>query len=121
MAALVGDTVQLEVLAQRVAKFGTAAQKVALVKVLGEEYRDFMSECFRDGRSPYGEKWLALKFRSSKGGAGQKPLLDTGLMRAACTYRDVTPSGFRVAVGLIYATTHQYADQIGRASCRERV
>lgn len=108
MGGVVGDFAEAEKLAQQFASLKTAKWKKAFVANLAEEYRDFMTERFRAGESPYGDKWVPLKFRSSANGKGQKPLADTGVMRGAITPINVTSSGFKVSVGVKYATTHQF-------------
>ncbi len=102
-----GDFSVLARLGEQLKKIATPEARIDFSRNLAEEYRDFMMECFAEGRSPYGQSWAPLKFRHSVGGAGQKPLNGTGLMKGAATPVGITVNGFRVQVGKIYASTHQ--------------
>jgi phage gpG-like protein len=108
MGGVVGDFGKARKLGAQFRQLSTPSKKQAFVANLAEEYRDFMMDCFQQSRSPYGEKWAPLKFRSSANGRGQKPLMNSGLMRAAATPIAVTAAGWKVSVGRIYATTHQH-------------
>jgi len=108
MSGISGDFKALGDLCHKLETAGSSSMRLKLMKVLGEEYRDFMMDCFRSGHSPYGDKWATVKLRVSANGAAQKPLLDTGIMRGAVTPRNYTDSGFHVVVGRKYASTHQF-------------
>lgn len=112
MAGVTGDFGELAALIVGVERLAKPAARKELAQNLAEEYRDFMTECFREGRSPYGEAWAPLKFRTSAGGASQKPLADTGIMKGAATPIGVTADGFKVQVGKTYASTHQFGATI---------
>lgn len=107
MSGVTGDFAALEELAEKFRKLTTSEARIELSKNLAEEYTDFMVECFRESRSPYGQAWEPLRFRSSGGGRGQKPLLNSGLMRGATSPVDIREYGFTVQVGRDYASTHQ--------------
>lgn len=85
---------------------------VALVKEVGNQ--------FRESRDPYGNAWApvvrdrrrdrrARARRAKKGLAAKadKPLIDTGRMRASVTFR-VEGDSVRVAIPVEYASYHQY-------------
>ena len=112
MGGVVGDFAYARRLSAQLRRLLTPSMKQAFVANLAEEYRDFMMDCFQQSRSPYGDKWAPLKFRSSANGRGQKPLMNSGLMRAAATPIAVTATGWKVSVGRVYATTHQYGATI---------
>jgi len=112
MGGVVGDFAAAERLSRQFSQLTTSAWKRAFVQNIAEEYRDFMTDCFRRSESPYGDRWAPLKFRSSANGRGQKPLLNSGIMRGAVTPINVTTTGFKVSVGVKYATTHQYGATI---------
>jgi len=112
MGGVVGDFGKARKLSAQFKRLTTASWKKAFVQNLAEEYRDFMTYCFRRGESPYGDRWAPLKFRSSANGRGQKPLLNSGIMRGAVTPIGVSATGFKVSVGVKYATTHQYGATI---------
>jgi phage gpG-like protein len=108
VSGVTGDFGKLEELSGALRKLAEPAARKELSKNLAEEYRSFMEECFHEGHGPYGEKWAPLKFRTSAGGASQKPLADTGIMKGAATPLHVSESGFSVQVGKHYASTHQF-------------
>lgn len=112
MSGVVGDFGALLNLQVKLGALATPSARVSLCRNLAEEYRSFMTECFQSSKSPYGEAWAPLRFRKSSGGYGQKPLLNSGLMKGAIAPINVTATGFRVQVGRKFATTHQFGATI---------
>ncbi|MCL2823530.1 MAG: phage virion morphogenesis protein [Polyangiaceae bacterium] len=113
-----GVTGDIGGLAQLIAKFkqiSSGRTRKVIVSTIAEEYTNFMSRCFDDGRGPYGEVWKPLdpKFRvSAKGQPGQKPLLNTGALRTAALATRNGTHGFSVAVSRMYASIHQFGATI---------
>jgi len=107
MSGVTGDFAKLDMLVQRLGELKTPRLRKALVRNIAEEYVNFMKECFDQGHGPYDEVWAPLKFRTSDGGAAQKPLQDTGIMKDAIAPIDLNENGFRVHVTAEYASVHQ--------------
>lgn len=76
-----------------------------LMDEIGMDVAEMVRLQFRDSRSPYGQAWAPLKFRSGK------PLLDTGRLRNSITHR-ASRSSVEIGTNFPYAPTHQYGATI---------
>lgn len=102
----------------------TPAIKQCLVLVSAETKRNFA-----EGHGPDGEAWAPLKNprnrardRRARGGGGQKPLRDTGILMGSVTaagpghIEQVGPDGFTYGTNLDYAAVHQYGAAIHKSA-----
>lgn len=90
-----------------------------MAKRIGVAFEKQMADQFRQSRDPYGKPWKpvernrardrrarAKRARAGKPARSDKPLIDTGRMRASVTHI-VSGTSIRVLIPVEYATYHQ--------------
>lgn len=80
-----------------------------------ESVRSATKRNFARGQGPNGQTWPPLRFARVRGGGGQKPLRDTGLLMASVTTKgakgaieSITDSLLRIGTNLDRAALHQH-------------
>lgn len=85
------------------------------LRSVGQDLVENIRLCFRDSKSPWGDKWadlspvtIALRRKNS-----DKPLLDTGVLRNSFTQK-VTANELTVGTNKVYAKTQQFGAARGQ-------
>ena len=123
MPALQGDFGGLEDLAERVRKITRPGFKEAVARRLTGTAIKLLADEFRKSQNPYGEPWApvsrnrprdirarAARARAGKPPRGDKPLIDTGRLRAAAVGQGAGQASggmVRVVIPVSYASYHQ--------------
>lgn len=128
MALVKADFGRLEDLKRRVGVVGSVQFREGLARRLAGTVTKLLADEFRNSVDPYGRPWAPV-FRNrardrrarARGGAramrADKPLIDTGRLRAAATASQFTQGTMvRVSIPVEYASYHQY----GTRSIRQR-
>lgn len=128
MALVRGDFGRLEDLRRRLGEVGSVGFREGLARRLAGTATKLLADEFRESRDPYGRPWAPVfrnrakdrrararaYARASKAGkalssVSDKPLLDTGRLRAAATASQLTEgTTVRVSIPVEYASYHQF-------------
>jgi phage gpG-like protein len=107
-----GNLNALKELSDKIRQLTSSGFKAELSKELAATaWRETLAG-FRESRDPYGNPWRPLAWRKGT------PLIDSGQMRQSVS-TEATGNGFRLRIGVLYASIHQYGAKV-RAATRAR-
>ena len=106
MAGIKGDFNKLKKLAEKLEGLAKPVFRAKLSKNIAEESIEMVNQSFEEGRSPYGPKWPAPRWRSANGKVS--PLRDTGRLQRSFHVVSTSFYKFVVETNVKYAATHQY-------------
>lgn len=98
-AAMRGDSARLGMLVRKMRGLSDPRFRTALSRGLAEESVKLANDSFRQQRDHFGKAWKpALR--------GGQTLRDKGTLQRSITYSGVSPSGWSLSSGLVYARIH---------------